>query len=329
MTPLNVSDIEFIPLTPTPCVKSHAVAGLISLPSLAALARCATYSASLFENYQWANSAVLDIAGRGLVTHLAIRELMLRMQLASIPLILAMGLKTDVNVAKYYQNAYELCKNGSVFLVCDNNRNVVGIVRPMGLPVLARTDERGLLPPALRETNQSFSAFQMVVEIVGVAPYPALAFESWFGKTCPLTHHFNYACDAAFSNKALTGWSANFYLTTRTFMSSLFKHFWLSHLESCLGNYQDALAALTGPDDNAVDNRVMWRRATLFRLAVQYDMSGLARGTLTSILPESMLGPSVAAIAVAEPKHGVTLATREVPSTDAVRGLATLLCPAF
>jgi hypothetical protein len=248
-----------------------------------------------------------------------------------------MGLKSDAAVAKYYQNAYELCKNGSVFLVCDDNRNVVGIVRPMALPVLARTGERGLLPPELREATlhpdtqeviQSDSAFQMVVDIVGVAPYPTLAFDSWFGKKCPLSHHFNYACDAACA-KILTGWKGNFYLSSRSFISSLFGYYWLSHLDSCLGNYQDALATLTGLDADAADHRVIWRRATLFRLTVQYDMSGLARSTLSGLVPESLLGPPSAAVAPVARKPPVSLASLALPASSDVLNLAMLLCPAF
>lgn len=60
------------------------------------------------------------------------------MQTACIPLLLAIGSPKSKEVETKYQTIYNLCTDGSLVAVCDENRNIRLIGRPMGEPVYVK-----------------------------------------------------------------------------------------------------------------------------------------------------------------------------------------------
>lgn len=270
-----------------------------------------------------------------------------------LPLLVALDARTDQKGEQAYEKAHKFFTAGSPILLVDTSGNVLCVARPVGAPILVRDGQVGFLPARLKALAGS-TTFEAWLAPAAVPRHTSVRCCDWW-RDGAYDHLFNWSIDTVVNkeNKSYINQNWTNTLPVSAPMTCMFPNIVMADLGTFLGDFHARLHAQTTPPpkhaggprkvgrptkaerarasremERDPKNISMWRRATLFQLAVQLDESGVGWAALHGVVPPSLLGapkpldtPLVDVAPVAVP----SLSPQEAVGEDVVSDLVTAL----
>lgn len=253
-------------------------------------------------------------AARDVGGHRRMRSLLRFLMSAGVPLLVATGMRKRKDVEVRYSGIHANFVAGSLLLLADDNRNVLGLALPVGKPVYVPEGERGFLPGELRHSldgpgNEPLTCLEMWVRVVCVADYERFCKDAWW-RGPAMEVEFNWALDRVKVDgqgaRKMQTCNATATLPNVSPLCLLFPTL-LSTLGKFVGHdYKDKLASLRDPpgrvktsgkrgvaiaseEEKLADPAFMlqyWRRAVLLHAVLdKCDDDDRAHATLRGALP--------------------------------------------